>query len=251
MLHDEVTPRSQQDRGTSRNLQRDPQTVGAAPVQRDLRVMVAHLRVVRDRARGDVWRVAHHHVHTRFELGKRKRRVAEPDVHVEAEVIAVTDRPGVSQVGQLDAVDLGSWDLVLDGQGDRPRARAKVHHYGRNQHGSPAQEVAQDGNGEAGHELGLEAGDEDTRPDRKIEPAEPCLAGQMLQRHPSSPLGDQIIEPIGDGRAHDHQLAHLARARPQHMRSQGHRVKLGTVDAGVGQGPDRVANSLTQRRRRP
>src|SRR5665647_2615755 len=89
---------------------------------------------------------------------------------------------------------------------------------------------AKESDGEAGNELGLEAGHEDARPDRELEPAEPRPAGQMLQRHPTGPFRHQIVEPLWDRRTHDHQLVHLAGGRPQRSRRQCHGVKLGTVN---------------------
>jgi len=71
----------------------------------------------------------------------------------------------------------------------------------------------------------------------------------MLQRHPAGALGHQIVEPVGNRRAQDHQLAHLAGGRLQDTRRQRQGVELRTLDTGIHQDPDGGANRVPQRRR--
>jgi hypothetical protein len=105
---------------------------------------------------------------------------------------------------------------------------------------------AEVGDGQAGYQLGLEAGHEDTRSYRQLELAEASFAGQVLQRHPTRALGDQILETWRCRRADDHQLVHLAAGRPERPRRQRYGVKLGAVDPGPGQCQDGISDSLTQ-----
>src|SRR5690606_13451227 len=151
------------------------EAVVPAAVQREVRVVVADLRVARDGVRWDVRRVGDDDVDGAVELGQRRRGVVLDERDVRGDVGGVAAGDGEGRLAQLHGPDLGGRHLGGDGEGDRPRAGAQVDD-------ARCGEPAGGGDRLLGDELGLRAHDERAGGGDQPEVTEEHLAGEVLER---------------------------------------------------------------------
>ena len=137
------------------------------------------------------------------------------------------------EVGQLDGVDPGVRDLVLDGERDGARAGAEVDDEGRVTGGERGLDR------QTGDDLGLGARHEDARSDDEGEPAEVRPAGQVLEGDAGEALLDEAVvrvEEPGVGRdPQDHPAPHVRGIGPEGERGELDGIRVGRRDALVGE----------------
>src|SRR5699024_8220775 len=82
--------------------------------------------------------------------------------------------------------------------------------------------------------------DEDPRPDVQRQPAEGGAAGEVLQRHPGRPLGQEVAEArdplLGELPTEDEAALELTPPDAEHVRDQRHGVRAGGGDPCLGEG---------------
>lgn len=105
VLHDEDATGAQQTGRPSGDEPRDREAVLAAAVERDVRVVVAHLGVDGDGDGGDVGRVRHDDVDLE-EVVEGGHGILLHDLDVEVETVPVARRPRHRKVADLDGDDL-------------------------------------------------------------------------------------------------------------------------------------------------
>ena len=172
--------------------------------------------------------------------------VAEHQLDVEPEVVAVADGPRVRQVGQLDRVDRGRRHLVLQAQRDRTGPGAQVDHDG----GAALRSARSSSSGTArpatisvsGRGTKTPGPTDSSRWRKAARPVRCCSGTRRARSATSASHGLQPGRGLG---AEDHQPAHLAGRGAQGVRGQRHGVDVGLLDAGrreLPRGrPDRLA----------
>ena len=241
VLHDEQAVGTQQRGSPRSDGPRHGQAVIAAAVQRDLRVVLAHLGIERHHAGRDVGRVADDDVHRPVELGEGAGRVAADQRDVQPGPLQVARGPGVRLPGQLHGIHPRGGHLVLDGQGDRARAGAQVDHerLGAGRPGGLDRE--------AGDELGLRPWHEDARAHRQLEPPEAGPPGEVLERHPGGAFVDKRLVCRRRRCPEHHRLAGLGDRHTHRVRGERDGVALGGDDACRGEAGRRRTDRRGQR----
>jgi len=126
VFQDEDTPRTQQRRSAGSHRCRQIESVGPSPVQRDMRIVVAHFGVLRDLRRRDVRRVGDDDVDGAVELVQGLAGVGEDQLDLETQPVPVEFGPGECLRADLHGIHACPGGLVLDPEGDGARAGAQV-----------------------------------------------------------------------------------------------------------------------------